>query len=82
MNRQTIGFNWRPSVVSTPLQDILLAVGIMENNMAGKHIAFTGHKDLINKVGLKPLKDEQCGELVEYGVSMSLAHVMHPACCV
>jgi len=70
MIRQTIGFNWRPSGVSIPLQDLLLAVGITETDIAGSW------------VGLEPVKDEQCGELVKYGVFVQLARAMQSTCCV
>ncbi len=52
MIRQTIGFNWGAGGVSTnvwkgvPLRDLLLAAGISDQDMAGKHVEFIGHEGL------------------------------------
>lgn len=85
MIRQTIGFNWGASGVSTNvykgtlLRDILLKAGVQEKDMAGKHVEFIGIEDLPNKVGPGPFKDEQWGKLVKYGTSIPLARAMNPA---
>ena len=85
MIRQTIGFNWGPSGVSTNvwkgvmLRDLLLQAGVTEKNMAGKHVEFIGAEDLPNKVGPGPFKDEPWGKLVKYGTSLPLARAMNPA---
>ena len=85
MIRQTIGFNWGAGGVSTnvwkgvPLHDLLLAAGISDRDMAGKHVEFIGHEDLPNKVGPGPFKDEPWGKLVKYGTSTPLARAMNPA---
>ena len=69
MIRQTIGFNWGASGVSTNvwkgvmLRDLLLRAGVSEKNMAGKHVEFIGVEDLPNKVGPGPFKDEPWGKL-------------------
>jgi len=65
MIRQTIGFNWGPSGVSTNvwkgvlLRDLLLKAGVKDKDMDGKHVEFIGIEDLPNKVGPGPFKDEQ-----------------------
>eukprot|EP00563_Minutocellus_polymorphus_P004575 CAMPEP_0181028856 /NCGR_PEP_ID=MMETSP1070-20121207/4888_1 /TAXON_ID=265543 /ORGANISM="Minutocellus polymorphus, Strain NH13" /LENGTH=889 /DNA_ID=CAMNT_0023106127 /DNA_START=22 /DNA_END=2692 /DNA_ORIENTATION=- len=85
MIRQTIGFNWGPSGVSTNvwkgvmLRDLLLQAGVSEKNMAGKHVEFIGVEDLPNKVGPGPFKDEPWGKLVKYGTSVPLGRAMNPA---
>ncbi|KAL7552554.1 hypothetical protein ACHAWF_015798 [Thalassiosira exigua] len=85
MIRQTIGFNWGAGGVSTnvwkgvPLRDLLLAAGVDERDMAGKHVEFVGVEDLPNKVGPGPFKDEPWGKLVKYGTSIPLARAMNPA---
>lgn len=85
MIRQTIGFNWGPSGVSTNvwkgvlLRDLLLKAGVSEKNMRGKHVEFIGVEDLPNKVGPGPFKDEPWGKLVKYGTSVPLARAMNPA---
>lgn len=48
MIRQTIGFNWGPSGLSTNvwkgvlLRDLLLKAGVSDKNMGGKHVEFIG----------------------------------------
>lgn len=85
MIRQTIGFNWGPSGVSTNvwkgvlLRDLLLKLGVSEKNMSGKHVEFIGIEDLPNKVGPGPFADEPWGKLVKYGTSVPLARAMNPA---
>jgi len=85
MIRQTIGFNWGPSGVSTNvwkgvlLRDLLLKAGVSDKNMAGKHVEFIGVEDLPNKVGPGPFKDAQWGKLVKYGTSIPLGRAMNPA---
>ena len=85
MIRQTIGFNWGAGGVSTNvwkgvlLRDLLIAAGVSETNMTGKHVEFIGHEDLPNKVGPGPFKDEPWGKLVKYGTSVPLARAMNPA---
>lgn len=85
MIRQTIGFNWGAGGVSTNvwkgvlLRDLLIAAGVSESNMTGKHVEFIGHEDLPNKVGPGPFKDEPWGKLVKYGTSVPLARAMNPA---
>lgn len=85
MIRQTIGFNWGPSGVSTNvwkgvlLRDLLLKAGVSEKNMAGKHVEFIGVEDLPNKVGPGPFKEEPWGKLVKYGTSIPLGRAMNPA---
>lgn len=85
MVRQTIGFNWGPSGVSTNvwkgvlLRDLLLKAGVSDKNMSGKHVEFIGVEDLPNKVGPGPFPDEQWGKLVKYGTSVPLARAMNPA---
>jgi len=85
MIRQTIGFNWGPSGVSTNvwkgvmLRDILLRAGVSDKNMANKHVEFIGIEDLPNKVGPGPFKDEPWGKLVKYGTSIPLGRAMNPA---
>jgi len=85
MIRQTIGFNWGPSGVSTNvykgvlLRDVLIKAGVKDTNMAGKHVEFIGIEDLPNKVGPGPFKDEPWGKTVKYGTSIPLARAMNPA---
>mmetsp|Transcript_2470 Transcript_2470/g.3713 ORF Transcript_2470/g.3713 Transcript_2470/m.3713 type:complete len:886 (-) Transcript_2470:225-2882(-) len=85
MIRQTIGFNWGPSGVSTSvwkgvlLRDLLLKAGVSEKNMGGKHVEFIGVEDLPNKVGPGPFEDEVWGKQVKYGTSVPLARAMNPA---
>jgi nitrate reductase (NAD(P)H) len=85
MIRQTIGFNWGPSGVSTNvwkgvlLRDLLLKAGVSERNMAGKHVEFIGIEDLPNKVGPGPFAEEVWGKNVKYGTSIPLARAMNPA---
>lgn len=85
MIRQTIGFNWGNSGVSTNvwkgvmLRDLLLECGVSDRNMAGKHVEFIGVEDLPNKVGPGPFPDEPWGKLVKYGTSVPLARAMNPA---
>jgi nitrate reductase (NAD(P)H) len=85
MIRQTIGFNWGPSGVSTNvwkgvlLRDLLLKAGVSDKNMANKHVEFIGVEDLPNKVGPGPFKDEPWGKLVKYGTSIPLGRAMNPA---
>eukprot|EP00978_Attheya_sp_CCMP212_P046389 scaffold389736_cov55-Attheya_sp.AAC.1 len=85
MIRQTIGFNWGPSGVSTNvwkgvlLRDLLLKAGVSEKKMAGKHVEFIGVEDLPNKVGIGPFPDEPWGKTVKYGTSVPLARAMNPA---
>lgn len=85
MIRQTIGFNWGPSGVSTNvwkgvlLRDLLLKLGVSENNLSGKHVEFIGLEDLPNKVGPGPFKEEPWGKQVKYGTSVPLARAMNPA---
>lgn len=85
MIRQTIGFNWGPSGVSTNvwkgvlLRDLLLKTGVSERNMGGKHVEFIGIEDLPNKVGPGPFEDEPWGKLVKYGTSIPLGRAMNPA---
>ena len=84
-SRQTIGFNWGPSGVSTSvwkgvlLRDLLLEAGVNERDMVGKHVEFIGVEDLPNKVGPGPFKDEPWGKLGKYGTSVPLARAMNPA---
>lgn len=85
MIRQTIGFNWGPSGVSTSvfkgvlLRDLLIKAGVSDKNMADKHVEFIGVEDLPNKVGPGPFEDEPWGKLVKYGTSVPLARAMNPA---
>lgn len=85
MIRQTIGFNWGAGGVSTNvwrgvlLRDLLLAAGVKETNMSGKHVEFIGHEDLPNKVGPGPFEEEPWGKLVKYGTSVPLARAINPA---
>ena len=94
MIRQTIGFNWGPSGVSTNvwkgvlLRDVLLQCGLSSssrhnnNNMAELHVEFIGVEDLPNKVGPGPFAAQgqaSWGKLVKYGTSMPLAKAMNPA---
>jgi nitrate reductase (NAD(P)H) len=85
MIRQTIGFNWGPSGVSTNvwkgvlLRDLLLKAGVEEKNMSNKHVEFIGIEDLPNKVGPGPFKDEPWGKTVKYGTSIPLGRAMNPA---
>ena len=85
MIRQTIGFNWGPSGVSTNvwkgtlLRDLLLKAGVSRKNMANKHVEFIGIEDLPNKVGPGPFKDEPWGKQVKYGTSIPLGRAMNPA---
>ena len=86
--RQTIGFGWGPSGVSTNvwkgalLRDLLLEAGAVTENVAsyrGRHVEFLGVEDLPNKVGPGPFPDEPWGKLVKYGTSIPLARAMNPA---
>lgn len=85
MIRQTIGFNWGPSGVSTNVykgvlvRDLLKMAGVSEKNMDGKHVEFIGMEDLPNKVGPGPFKTEPWGKLVKYGTSVPLGRAMNPA---
>jgi len=85
MIRQTIGFNWGPSGVSTNvwkgvmLRDLLLKAGVSPTDMSDKHVEFIGVEDLPNKVGPGPFKDEPWGKLVKYGTSIPLSRAMNPA---
>jgi nitrate reductase (NAD(P)H) len=86
MIRQTIGFNWGPSGVSTNvwkgvlLRDLLLKAGVPEKgDFDGKHVEFIGVEDLPNKVGPGPFPDEPWGKSVKYGTSVPLARAMNPA---
>jgi len=85
MIRQTIGFNWGPSGVSTNvwkgvmLRDLLLQAGVTEKNMRDKHVEFIGYEDLPNKVGPGPFEDEPWGKTVKYGTSLPLGRAMNPA---
>ena len=85
MIRQTVGFSWGPSGVSTNvwkgvlLRDLLLQAGVSERNMRGKHVEFIGVEDLPNKVGPGPFKEEPWGKAVKYGTSVPLARAMNPA---
>lgn len=85
MMRQTIGFNWGCAGVSTNvwkgvlLRDLLLACGVSDRNMAGKHVEFIGVEDLPNKVGPGPFPEQPWGKLVKYGTSIPLARAMNPA---
>jgi nitrate reductase (NAD(P)H) len=85
MIRQTIGFNWGPSGVSTnvwkgtTLRDLLLAAGVSDKNTRGMHVEFIGIEDLPNKVGPGPFPEEPWGKLVKYGTSVPLARAMNPA---
>lgn len=85
MIRQTIGFNWGPSGVSTNvwkgvlLRDLLLKAGVSDRNMQNKHVEFIGVEDLPNKVGPGPFKDAQWGKLVKYGTSIPLGRAMNAA---
>lgn len=85
MIRQTIGFNWGPSGVSTNvwkgvlLRDLLLKAGVNPRDTYGKHVEFIGVEDLPNKVGPGPFKEEPWGKLVKYGTSVPLARAMNPA---
>jgi nitrate reductase (NAD(P)H) len=83
MIRQTIWFNWGAGGFSTNvwkgvlLRDVLLAAGVSEKNMAGKHVKFIGAEDSPNKVQNDQSK---WGKLVKYGTSVPLARAMNPAC--
>jgi len=88
MIRQTIGFHWGPSGVSTNvwkgvmLRDLLLKAGVATENyadMKGKHVEFIGLEDLPNKVGPGPFADAPWGKLVKYGTSIPLSRCMNPA---
>ena len=85
MIRQTIGFNWGPSGVSTnvwkgvPLRDLLIEAGVDPRNTQGYHVEMIGVEDLPNKVGPGPFKDEPWGKQVKYGTSVPLARAMNPA---
>lgn len=86
MMRQTIGFNWGPSGVSTnvwkgvTVRHLLQRVGITDDTeMDGKHVEFVGIEDLPNKVGPGPFEDAQWGKLVKYGTSVPLSRAMNPA---
>lgn len=58
MIRQTIGFTWGTSGVSTniwvgiPLRELLLKAEVSKKNVVGKHVKFIRHEVLPNKVGL------------------------------
>eukprot|EP00546_Thalassionema_frauenfeldii_P009872 CAMPEP_0178920376 /NCGR_PEP_ID=MMETSP0786-20121207/14971_1 /TAXON_ID=186022 /ORGANISM="Thalassionema frauenfeldii, Strain CCMP 1798" /LENGTH=904 /DNA_ID=CAMNT_0020594437 /DNA_START=27 /DNA_END=2741 /DNA_ORIENTATION=+ len=83
--RQTIGFNWGPSGISTNvwkgvlLRDLLVKAGVSTKNMRGKHVEFVGAEDLPNKVGPGPFPEEPWGKSVKYGTSVPLARAMNPA---
>mmetsp|Transcript_218 Transcript_218/g.337 ORF Transcript_218/g.337 Transcript_218/m.337 type:complete len:894 (+) Transcript_218:112-2793(+) len=85
--KQTIGFNWGSSGVSTSvwkgvlLRDLLIRAGVdsTPNTMRGKFVEFIGVEDLPNKVGPGPFPDEPWGKLVKYGTSVPLARAMNPA---
>jgi len=86
MIRQTIGFNWGPSGVSTNvwkgvmLRDILIQAGVDPlDDFEDKHVEFIGVEDLPNKVGPGPFPDEPWPKLVKYGTSVPLARAMNPA---
>jgi nitrate reductase (NAD(P)H) len=93
MIRQTIGFNWGPSGVSTNvwkgvlLRDVLLQAGVVvdddnsrSSSMRNWHVEFIGVEDLPNKVGVGPFADtEPWGKLVKYGTSLPLARCMNAA---
>jgi nitrate reductase (NAD(P)H) len=87
MIRQTIGFNWGSSGVSTNvwkgvlLRDLLLEAGVSPDyaSMRGKHVEFIGVEDLPNKVGPGPFPEEPWGKLVKYGTSVPLSRAMNPA---
>lgn len=85
MIRQTIGFNWGPSGVSTNvwkgvlLRDLLIRGGVDTEDTDGKHVEFIGVEDLPNKVGPGPFEDEPWGKLVKYGTSVPLARALNPA---
>lgn len=89
--RQTIGFNWGGSGVSTNvyrgvrLRDLLLHSGVVAetdtpSQWHGQHVEFLGAEDLPNKVGVGPFPDQEpWGKLVKYGTSIPLARAMNPA---
>lgn len=85
--RQTIGFNWGSSGVSTNvwkgvmLRDLLLASGVTDDysHMEGLHVEFVGVEDLPNKVGPGPFPEAPWGKTVKYGTSVPLARAMNPA---
>lgn len=83
--RQTIGFNWGPSGVSTNvwkgvlLRDLLLKAGVDTSNVGEMHVEFIGVEDLPNKVGPGPFPDAQWGKQVKYGTSIPLARALNPA---
>ena len=87
MIRQTIGFNWGPSGVSTNvwrgvlLRDLLRMAGVSDSfkNTKGKHVEFVGVEDLPNKVGTGPFPQDPWQKLVKYGTSIPLARAMNPA---
>mmetsp|Transcript_4811 Transcript_4811/g.9506 ORF Transcript_4811/g.9506 Transcript_4811/m.9506 type:complete len:899 (-) Transcript_4811:321-3017(-) len=86
MFRQTIGFNWGPSGVSTnvwkgpTVRDMLIKAGVSEkpSDWRGYHVEFIGIEDLPNKIGPGPF-EKKWGEKVKYGTSVSLARAMNPA---
>jgi nitrate reductase (NAD(P)H) len=83
--RQTIGFNWGASGVSTnvyrgvPLYWLLQQCGVDCSNIHTKHVEFVGAEDLPNKVGVGPFPLEPWGKTVKYGTSVPLARAMNPA---
>jgi nitrate reductase (NAD(P)H) len=87
MIRQTIGFNWGSSGVSTNvwkgvlLRDLLLECGVTDDfeDMEDWHVEMVGVEDLPNKVGPGPFSEEPWGKLVKYGTSIPLARAMNPA---
>eukprot|EP00588_Corethron_pennatum_P001902 CAMPEP_0194297980 /NCGR_PEP_ID=MMETSP0169-20130528/59908_1 /TAXON_ID=218684 /ORGANISM="Corethron pennatum, Strain L29A3" /LENGTH=942 /DNA_ID=CAMNT_0039047911 /DNA_START=612 /DNA_END=3440 /DNA_ORIENTATION=- len=86
MIRQTIGFNWGPSGVSTnvwkgpTIRDILIQAGVSEKpkDWRGLHVEFIGIEDLPNKIGPGPF-EKKWGDKVKYGTSVPLARAMNPA---
>lgn len=88
--RQTVGFNWGGSGVSTNVwkgalvRDLLLLAGVDDDpsqDMSDKHVEFVGVEDLPNKVGPGPFVEqgEEWGKQVKYGTSIPLARAMNPA---
>ena len=84
MVRQTIGFNWGAGGVSTNvwkgvlLRDVLLAAGVSEKNMAGKHVEFIGAEDLPNKVGPGPFRMRSYKMIKVNGANLSsMGHRSH-----
>eukprot|EP00588_Corethron_pennatum_P032086 CAMPEP_0194349064 /NCGR_PEP_ID=MMETSP0171-20130528/106878_1 /TAXON_ID=218684 /ORGANISM="Corethron pennatum, Strain L29A3" /LENGTH=1006 /DNA_ID=CAMNT_0039116471 /DNA_START=78 /DNA_END=3098 /DNA_ORIENTATION=- len=86
MIRQTIGFNWGPSGVSTnvwkgpTIRDILIKAGVSEKpkDWRDLHVEFIGIEDLPNKIGPGPF-EKKWGDKVKYGTSVPLARAMNPA---